>query len=122
MKQHRFLLYPAGAPGIGLLILRLSVAAFLLTHALVTFEPFSPEAVLLIGLACLIGLGVWTRTISIISATIAVWLGANCEMALMSGLAAHGLDAVVLAICGPGAFSFDARLFGRATVHLPGHA
>ncbi len=34
-------------------------------------------------------------------------------------LAAHGLDALVLAMTGPGAYSIDSLLFGRSTFVLP---
>lgn len=121
MKRHRFLLYPAGMPGTGLLILRISVLVFLLSFSGDRFTTVSLEAIMIDMIACLIGFGLFMRTAACMSVAVAC-VEYGMEQAISTGLLAHVLDAIVLAICGPGAFSLDAKLFGRATVHIPGQA
>jgi hypothetical protein len=120
MKRHRFLLYPAGMPGTGLLILRASIFIFLLSLSADSFVSVSLAAIVIDMIACLVGLGLLTRTAACMSVAVA---GFECAVGqiISTGLLAHILDAVVLTICGPGAFSLDAKLFGRTTVHMPNH-
>lgn len=93
---------------------------FLVSDSIIRFTPFSFVAIALVGLACLVGLGLWTRIVALLSVAMAVWASATGDAFIANGLVAYGLNALVLAICGPGAFSLDARLFGRSTVHLAG--
>ena len=120
MRQHRFLLYPAGAPGAGLLIMRISVTAFLLHRAVTGFPPATPAAVALSLLACLVAVGLFMRTGACCAAIAAGLMAYGENSWLTNGLLANLLDASVLAIVGPGAFSLDANLFGRKTVRLTG--
>jgi hypothetical protein len=110
--------FPSGFTGAGLLCLRLSVAGSVLLMAspLPGFSYLPQFVGVLIAVSLCAGLQ--TRLLAGLSL-----------LASLSGLAAaavpaesvmvHGLSAIALALTGPGAFSADARLFGRKTIRLP---
>lgn len=112
-------MFPAGLPGLALLILRASVATavFLDVHA---FRPgltgwmLGAPAVLCIALS----MGFFTP--------IAAMMASICHLVAWSVLGSGTgyesvavLDALALALIGPGAYSIDARRFGRLLVVLP---
>lgn len=109
--------YPAGAAGAGLLLLRLSVVhALLMTTSIRNAALWHQLFVTLIGLG-LIG-GYFTRFLSILSVLVAT-RGASGTWGIVPGDVPTILCAMALMLLGPGAFSIDARLFGRETVRLP---
>lgn len=118
MQGHRFLLFPAGAPGIGLLLLRTSILLFLFSFS-GDLATTSAPALAVDLLALFIVGGFCTRAAACISAGIALFalLGASAPASL--SLLAHAIDAVIIALVGPGAFAIDARIFGRRTINLP---
>ncbi|NIJ64225.1 putative membrane protein YphA (DoxX/SURF4 family) [Sphingomonas leidyi] len=75
-------------------------------------------ALILDLLALSLAAGFATRSIAAVAALagIAVQLAGACPQ---TEFLPQILDAVALALIGPGAFSGDARLFGRSTIHLP---
>lgn len=108
-------MFPSGRPGIALLVLRTSVAAALLlgavvgSHALLWTAANGSLAVLLCaGLATPICAGLCT----VVAAVVA--LRASGESALCPTLFA--LTSLALALLGPGAYSLDARIFGRRRI------
>ena len=109
--------FPSGAAGAGLLLLRFSVAAWLLLSAAQgnaqSWQLLAPST-LALGL---VG-GFHTRALSLLSLLLglAVIPGAP---AMLLGAVPGALTACALALEGPGAFSIDARRFGRRTVTLP---
>lgn len=115
--QRLFSMFPAGRPGLGLLLLRAAVALALFG------DVCSFWASLTIGIACTYFL-----------LMIGLVLGIATPVACMIALAVHSssiesphptqnllipLTAISLALLGPGAFSLDAHLFGRRQIILP---
>ena len=115
-------MFPPGGPGFGLLLLRISVAAtFVLSAANRT--GISSIHPLLVG-ALLVSLclttGVLTPYLSFIVCVYALVnlfsAGSYLDELVLASLL---LSAAALALLGPGAYSVDARLFGRRVVVVP---
>lgn len=131
--QRSFSSFPAGWPGVGLLLLRITVGVTALAQGFVNFtlsgkSPLVAKLVsvfvIAIGVALLIGF-----LTPIAGLLIAV---GNCCFALLGFPTpiVNLLDswfatifvvimAVALMFLGPGAYSLDARLFGRREVVIP---
>ena len=113
-----FLAFPGGGAGVGLLALRLSVAGSFTAMLLGSGEV--PAWMLFLAILVSIGLcaGFLARVLaglSILAAITTLVIQAPAPVLAVLNLA----DAIALAMIGPGAFSVDARLFGRRTVVLP---
>ncbi len=113
-------MFPSGRPGIALVIVRLCLVGMLLLHAyrfgpIVSFSGSMPVLLLIATALCV---GVVTA--------IACMLYCVAEIGFV--LTATGFDATVLilsipvaialALLGPGAYSLDARIFGRRVIVL----
>lgn len=113
-----FFEFPGRSAGAGLLLLRLSAAGSLIATHL--SSPDVPSWRLGLAVLIAIGLGIGLRTRMLCGLSM---LGIVSHVAMDSAaliLAVLSLtDSVALALVGPGAFSVDARLFGRRTVILP---
>jgi hypothetical protein len=115
-------MFPHGAPGIALLLLRVSVAATFLITAANRFGMSSTPLLFVVALLISISLSIGFLT-PILSVIVCLAVAINALIGT-----SHGnllcffciVDAVVLALLGPGAYSLDARLFGRrVTVVTP---
>jgi uncharacterized membrane protein YphA (DoxX/SURF4 family) len=114
--QRLFSTFANGWPGFGLLIQRLVLGIALLYHGIALLSGIPAPGLVLpqsIGsaLGLLILVGLWTPAAGTLVAAVQVWIaltGAGDESAII--LAALG---GTLAMIGPGAWSIDARLFGR---------
>ena len=115
-------MFPPGGPGIGLLLLRISVAA---TFVLIVVNRADLSTIhlifvgaLLIALSLVIGL--LTPYLSFVVCMYALvnlfGAGSRLDELLVVSLM---LNAAALALLGPGAYSIDARLFGRRVVVVP---
>jgi putative oxidoreductase len=114
--QRLFSTFANGWPGVGLLIQRLFIGIALLHNGVVQLE--APRGGLMIPditgavLGLFILAGFWTPLAGTLVAAVELWIivtgGANIWMSLT--LAVFG---ATLAVIGPGAWSVDARLFGR---------
>jgi hypothetical protein len=119
--QRLFSMFAGGAAGVALLILRICACGFLVICACTHVE-FSMLGLPLIGVAItvlLLVLGVLTPISCAVGALVELYCiphaaGANVWQALCKLM-----FFVALGILGPGAFSIDAKLFGRRLV-LPG--
>jgi hypothetical protein len=111
-------MFPPGAPGFALLLLRLSVAVALLLQ---DYAYRDALPVWVHGTAILLSLGVSVGYFTPLAASAA--LAYHMLMALELGAPAVALvpviDALALALLGPGAYSLDSRRFGRRLVVLP---
>jgi hypothetical protein len=120
--QRLFSMFPPGLPGLALLLLRLSVASALL------LDTYSHTATLpgwLDGIAVAISLVVSVGYLTPLVAAAALVFHALLGVAFgvdLGGAAVAiilSLDALALALLGPGAYSIDSRRFGRRLVVLP---
>lgn len=96
--QRLFSSFPDGRAGAGLLILRITVAAGILVQ--------TGSAMALVVAVPLVA-GFMTPAAAVVAAAIALLYDAPSVVAAV---------AVALALLGPGAFSVDARLFGRREI------
>jgi putative oxidoreductase len=117
--QRLFSMFPSGVPGIGLLLLRSSVAVALLASAWADRTAISgwmlgaaivPSAMLCVGF-----LTPLAALLTLLWHALDLVVGAASSAVVVSAFA---LDAIALTLLGPGAYSVDARLYGRRVVVL----
>jgi uncharacterized membrane protein YphA (DoxX/SURF4 family) len=113
-------MFPAGLPGLALLLLRGSVAIALLIEDYGRRDAvfgWMQAATLLISAALAIG---YLTPIAAVGAIVfhgLIWLAAGIDSATLALVLS--LDAMALALLGPGAYSVDSWRFGRRLVELP---
>jgi uncharacterized membrane protein YphA (DoxX/SURF4 family) len=126
-------MFPDGLPGAGLLLLRAAAGVVLVAQARAYFADWHNLPVLnmtiallavVTGLALLVGYltpfaGILAALISM--GTLFAWLPAPPQDLFEARLTAILASAIMAAlVCmGPGAFSLDARLFGRREIVIP---
>jgi putative oxidoreductase len=119
--QRLFSSFPDSWPGAGLLLLRLAGSLPLLFHGIGAW-PSALEAggsiFRLIELSCgaLVLIGLWTPVAALAQAVLQGASAFTRHYDLMYLAAA--LMGLGLALLGPGAWSIDARLYGRKRIHL----
>ena len=125
--QRLFSGFADGLPGTGLLLLRLLTGAALIHFGIANLREAPPLATVVlqsigVGAGILLLVGLWTPLAGALAAiakvSIAFW-----------GYFSHAGDpwipivqavlGAVLAMVGPGAWSIDARLFGRKRIDMP---
>jgi hypothetical protein len=116
--RSRTAFFPDGSTGAGLLVLRFSVA--ISTLALTAKASSEPNILQCLGISAAIGLctGFYTRALAGMS-VLATLIGVVAAIVPMEMAVLHVLSGFSRALTGPGAFSADARLFGRRTITLP---
>jgi len=121
--QRLFSTFANGLPGLGLLLQRIIAGSVAMQCAIVHLRVSPGYAAILpqliaLGAGLLLVLGLWTPVVGTVVAVLQLW-------AFVSGapdpwvpvlLAVLGAS---LALIGPGAWSIDARIFGRKQISVP---
>ena len=116
-----FSIFPTGAPGIALLILRFSLAGAVLDSCfdVLKFSVFPWMCLALAAGGALLCLGFLTPIVSVVACAL------ETTVLLLAGqedgrfIALSSLNAIAIALLGPGAYSVDAKLFGRREIVFP---
>ncbi|HEY5758351.1 MAG TPA: hypothetical protein VIU34_21140 [Steroidobacter sp.] len=117
--QRLFSMFPTGAPAIALLMLRLFAAATLLVDATMALHAREAIAgVIALLAAATLFIGFVTPIAALVTALVDL-LGMRFGHETLS-LHSFALTviALALALLGPGAYSLDARLFGRRLMQI----
>jgi putative oxidoreductase len=120
--RRLFSTFAHGAPGAGLLLMRVAAGGALVIHgigALASGPALAPgvyqAVVAVIGILVLLGL--WTPVVAVLTALAAAWCGFSKPGDVGFYVLLVSLGAA-LALLGPGAWSVDARLFGWKRVEI----
>ena len=111
-------MFPERLPGAGLLLMRAAVAL----ASAAAIKLFAPLPLWVQAAACLLAaailLGLCTRITALVSAAVALIAALRVGDGLGWAAASFALSLIALAMIGPGAYSIDARLFGRKVINL----
>jgi len=115
-------MFPPGLPGLALLLLRLSVAVALLLHSY-AYRDALPGWVhgtaILISLVVSVGYLTPLGAVAALAYHMLMGLGLGVGVDAMALALVPSIDALALALLGPGAYSIDSRRYGRRVVVLP---
>lgn len=118
--QRLFSMFPQGLPGLALLLLRISVATALLIDNYSHRRDLSgwiQAAAIVISLAS--SVGYLTPVVAVVSLVFHALIWFSLGNGSVAFAAIISLDAIALALLGPGAYSVDSYRFGRRVVVLP---
>jgi len=121
--QRLFSTFPGGLPGSGLVLLRAAVAIPLVRQGIAGLLTASPPALVIpqlvaAGAAVLLLVGLWTPVAGVLLAAAELCLTFSHPIDPWRHILL-GAFGVALAMLGPGAWSVDARLFGRKRIQIP---
>jgi putative oxidoreductase len=125
--QRLFSTFARGWPGLGLLLLRLLSGAALVHFGIANLlgaPPLMIAALQVVGVVAgiLLLIGLWTPVVGTLAAVAKVWIAFSRYFSHSGDPWIPIIQAVlgaVLAMVGPGAWSIDARLFGRKHISFP---
>jgi putative oxidoreductase len=125
--QRLFSGFADGWPGMGLLLLRLLTAVALVYFGIVNLREIAPLAtavlqIIGIGAGILLLVGLWTPVAGALAAIAKVSIAFSRYFSHSGDpwiLILQAVLSAVLAMVGPGAWSIDARLFGRKRIDIP---
>jgi putative oxidoreductase len=120
--QRLFSSFADGWPGAGLLLLRLLAGSGLLHDSFVSVRSAFDTAqivppIIAAAFGAMLVVGLFTPLAGIIAAAIEVWIAISHPGYAWPQVGLAGLS-LSLAMIGPGAWSIDARLFGRKQIDL----
>ena len=113
--QRLFSAFPPGWPGIGLLLLRISVAAGLLAHIQCETRAAWVLPTVIPMTACLCA-GALTPLAAVLAVALELTAARSLRVNGAGLLVITIIDAAALALLGPGAYSLDALRFGRRVI------
>jgi len=125
--QRLFSTFADGSPGVGLLLLRLLAGVALIHFGIANLREAPPLATVVlqsigVGAGILLLVGLWTPVAGGLAAIVKEWIDFSRYFS-HSGhpwiLILQAVLGAVLAMVGPGAWSIDARLFGRKRIDMP---
>ena len=125
--QRLFSTFANGWPGIGLLLLRILTGAILIYFGVANVLEAASLTIIVpqiigVGMGILLLAGLWTPVAGVLAAIVKVWIASSRVWSHSGNPWIPLLQAVlstVLAMVGPGAWSIDARLFGRKRIDMP---
>ena len=125
--QRLFSTFASGWPGIGLLLLRLLTGVALIYFGIASLLEAPPLTTVVlqiigVGAGILLLIGLWTPVAGALAAIVKVWIAFSRYFSHSGDPWIPIIQAVlgaVLAMVGPGAWSIDARLFGRKRIDFP---
>ncbi len=125
--QRLFSTLASGWPGVGLLLLRVLTGAALIHFGIANLleaPPLMTAVPQIIGAVAgiLLLIGLWTPVAGTLAAIVTVWLAFSRYFSHSGDPwipIAQAVLGAVLAMVGPGAWSIDARLFGRRHIDFP---
>jgi hypothetical protein len=113
-----FSMFPAGVPGIALLLLRIGVSATIFATGWNSQVPV--PVLLVLALHCLfLCLGIFTPLLAALGCAFELVTAAFTNYHSIVAVLSSSLDAAAVAMLGPGAYSLDARRFGHRVIHFP---
>jgi hypothetical protein len=119
--QRLFSAFPTARPGFALFVLRVALSVLLLDGVLGPLDRLGSAWVLLAPWSVAVGLwlGFLTPVVTVLCIIIefSTWLSSAGTLQAVHICAI--LDAFALTLLGPGAYSLDARLFGRRKIVFP---
>jgi putative oxidoreductase len=125
--QRLFSTFANGWPGRGLLVLRLVTSLAVLHFAIVSQLEGPPlkiviQQIIAVIAGVLILVGLWTPLAGALAMIVNLWIALTRYSSHSGDPSIPMLEAALgaaLAMIGPGAWSIDARLFGRKHIDLP---
>jgi uncharacterized membrane protein YphA (DoxX/SURF4 family) len=121
--QRLFSTFADGLPGGGILLLRLLAGGALIDRGIAAMSaeaPTVPVVLQIVGAAAgllLLG-GLWTPVVGVLAGMVEAWIAFNQPGTQWLAIMVAGLG-ISLAMIGPGAWSIDARLYGRKQILPP---
>src|ERR1700761_6994056 len=114
--QRLFSMFPAGLPGVALLLLRIAIAGLLSVSTLSNAPAESIPAwmAISVGITCLLLIiGALTPLASLTAVAIEATLWLRTDGLTSASLALDMLVSLSMFFLGPGAYSLDSKMFGR---------
>lgn len=121
--QRLFSTFADGWPGGGILLLRLLAGGALISRGFTVLNTGGPSVLLLLQIGgaaaglLMIG-GLWTPVAGVLAGLAEVWIALTQPGTYPVAVMLAGLG-ISLAMIGPGAWSIDARLYGRKQILPP---